>query len=441
MSIQKDIIAKIIFVVSILLFYRIGSFIPVPGINTMVLESLSTSHTSGILGMFNMLTGGALSRMSIFALNIMPYITASIIMQLATMIFDEMSSLKKEGESGRKKINQYTRFLTIFLCIFQSYAIASGIESMSIESVGLVYNPGFLFRIQTVMSLTCGTIVVMWLAEQINIHGIGNGSSLIIFTGIVSGIPSGIITLFEMSRVGSMHILSVLFVVSAVLILLFIVVFIERAQRKINVHYPKRQVGNKLYGGDNSHLPLKINMAGVIPAIFASSLLLFPVTIANFSLPQGKSYDTSEVSLFINFVMTYLSHGKPLYIMLYFCLITFFCFFYSGIIFNPIETSETLQKNGAIILGRRPGKQTAEYLAFLTKRITVIGAIYMSVICIIPELLMGKMNIPFYLGGTSILIVVNVVMDFYTQLHSQFLSIQYGSMMKRYQENIARRKK
>jgi preprotein translocase subunit SecY len=427
---MRDVSSRLFFVLMILLFYRLGTFIPIPGINTAILEEVAHSHAGGILGMFNMLTGGALSRLSIFALNIMPYITASIIIQLMMVVSDDMASLKKDGEMGRKKINQYTRWLTVFLALFQSYAIAYGVEAMKSGALSVVYSPGVFFRLGAVLSLTGGTVLVMWLAEQINVRGLGNGSSLIIFAGIVSGLPGALVSMFEMARVGSLDILSIVFVCISVMCLVALVVFVERAQRKLSVHYPRRQMGNKVYGGDSSHLPLKINMAGVIPAIFASSLLLFPATISNFYISDKIDADSGYAIK--ELIFTHLSHGKPLYIILYTLIIVFFCFFYAGIVFNPEETAENLQKNGGVVLGRRPGKQTAEYLSFLLKRLSVLGAMYMSLICILPELLMSKMSLPFYLGGTSVLIIVNVVMDFYTQLQSQLLTLQYGAMMRRF---------
>ncbi len=420
---MRDIASKILFVLMILIFYRLGTYIPIPGINTTVLADLSSAHAGGVLGMFNMLTGGALSRLSIFALNIMPYITASIIMQLMMVLSEDLAALKKEGELGRKKVNQYTRWLTVLLSCLQAYAIAVGIEGMNPGNGGVVYDPGMFFRLVAVLSLTGGTVLVMWFAEQINMRGIGNGSSLIIFAGIVSGLPGAVISLFEMSRVGSIEVLSVLMIVMVMIFLVAIVVFAERAQRRVVVHYPRRQIGNKIYGGDNSHLPLKLNIAGVIPAIFASSLLLFPATIAGFY--------SAESSAWQEFIALHLSHGKPLYMVLYMVLIVFFCFFYTSIVFNVDETAENLQKNGGIVLGRRPGKQTAEYLGFLLNRLTVLGAIYMVLICVLPEFLMGQMNLPFYLGGTSILIVVNVVLDLYTQVQSQVITLQYSTLMRR----------
>jgi len=417
---------KIFFVIFILILYRFGTFIPIPGINVALMDDVVKSHAGGILGMFNVLTGGALARMSIFALNIMPYITASIIMQLMSVISADMAALKKEGESGRKKINQYTRYLTILLAIFQGYGISVGLEAMAAGDAGLVYNPGYAFRVISTISLTVGTVIVMWMAEQINVRGIGNGSSLIIFTGIVSGLPSGIAAFFEMGRAGAISSVMVVLILALALALVGFIVVCERAQRKITINYPKRQIGKKVYGGDSSHLPLKLNTSGVIPAIFASSLLLFPATIAGFS----GSLDYAEGG-WREFVAIYLSHGKFLYVALYAFLIAFFCFFYTSVIFNAEETAENLRKNGAVVLGRRPGKHTADYLDYVLTRITTIGAVYLVVVCVLPEILISKYSIPFYLGGTSILIVVNVVLDLHMQIQTQLLGAQYSNLLNK----------
>lgn len=416
---------KILFVIMMLIVYRLGTFIPLPGVNTMVLDELSHAHAGGILGMFNMLTGGALGRLSIFALNIMPYITASIIMQLMTIISTEVAQLKKEGEAGRKKINQYTRYLTVLLAFAQGYGIAAGVEAMRVSSGTVVYDPGIFFRLVAALSLTGGTILVMWISEQINMKGIGNGSSLIIFSGIVSGLPSALASLFELSRTGSISMFVVVVVVALCLGLIFTIVFVERAQRRISVSYPKRQVGNKVFGGDSTHLPLKINTSGVIPAIFASSLLLFPITVASF-LGESAQEDSWQ-----QLVSMYLSHGTLPYVVLYALLIAGFCFFYTSVIFNPEETAENLRKNGGVILGRRPGAHTAEYLDFVLTRLTTIGAIYMVVVCVVPEIMISRFSLPFYLGGTSLLIVVNVVLDLFTQIQTHMLGAQYETLLKR----------
>jgi preprotein translocase subunit SecY len=362
--------------------------------------------------------------MSVFALNIMPYITASIIMQLMAVVSSEIGALKKEGEQGRKKINQYTRYLTVILAMFQGYGIAVGIESIQTSHGGLVTAPGMFFRVISLLTLTGGTVLVMWIAEQINVKGIGNGSSLVIFTGIVSGIPSAIAGLFEMGRTGAISSVLVLAIIILAASLIVLIVFMEKAQRRILVNYPKRQMGNRMFGGESSHLPLKLNTSGVIPAIFASSLLLFPLTVAGFST-------NVEVGGWKQIVSLYLSHGKPLYIALYAALIGFFCFFYTSVVFNPEETAENLRKNGGVILGRRPGSHTAEYLDYVLTRITVIGALYMIVVCVVPELMIAHYAVPFYLGGTSLLIVVNVVIDLFTQIQTHLLSTQYEGLLKK----------
>lgn len=420
----SELKSKLLFVIFILIIYRIGTYIPLPGINSHALADLANTHAGGVLGMFNMFTGGALSRMSIFALNIMPYITASIIMQLMTVVSQDIAAMKKEGEQGRKRINQYTRYLTVLLAFFQGYGMAVGIEGMRTASGTLVLDPGLMFRFVTTISLVGGTVLVMWMSEQINVNGIGNGSSLIIFTGIVSGLPSAIAAFFEMGRTGALSPFIILVIIALVAALVFFIVFMEKAQRRIVVQYPKRQIGRKVYGGESTHLPLKLNTSGVIPAIFASSLLLFPLTIAGFS-------QTGDVTGWKQMVLIYLSHGKPLYIALYALLIAVFCFFYTSIIFNPDDTAENLRKNGGVILGRRPGAHTAEYLDYVLSRITVVGAAYMVIVCVTPELLISKFSIPFYLGGTSLLIVVNVVIDMITQIQTHLLSTQYEGLIKK----------
>jgi len=420
----SELKSKIWFVLIMLVVYRLGTYIPLPGINPNALNEINNSQAGGVLGMFNMLTGGALGRMSVFALNIMPYITASIIMQLMAVISPEIGAMKKEGEQGRKKINQYTRYLTVILALFQGYGIAVGIEAIQTAQGSLVTMPGMFFRTISMLTLTGGTVLVMWIAEQINVRGIGNGSSLIIFAGIVSGLPSAIAGMFEMGRTGAMSTIFIMLVVIVAVGLIAFIVFVEKAQRRILVNYPKRQVGNKVFGGDTTHLPLKLNTAGVIPAIFASSLLLFPLTIAGFSA-------NAEVGGWRQFVALYLSHGKPLYVLLYAMLIGFFCFFYTSIVFNPEETAENLRKNGGVILGRRPGAHTAEYLDYVLTRITVIGAIYMIIVCVAPEVMIAQYSVPFYLGGTSLLIVVNVVIDLFTQVQTHMLSTQYEGLMKK----------
>jgi len=372
-----------------------------------------------------MLSGGALSRMSIFALAIMPYITASIVMQLLSVTFKSLEEMKKEGEAGKKRINQYTRYLTVFLTTFQAYGIAVSLEKMSGGVYGsAVMVPGAFFRILAVSSLIVGTMFLMWLGEQISARGIGNGTSLIIFTGIVSGLPQAFVSVFELTRTGAMSATLLVFILVVIVGMIYFIVFMERAQRKIPVQYPKRQIGNKLFAGDSTHLPLKLNTSGVIPPIFASSILLFPLTISNF---VGQADDSSILET----ISMYLGHGKPLYILAYVILIVFFCFFYTAIIFNVDETAENLRKNGGFIFGRRPGKNTAEFLDFVLTRLTVIGAAYIAFICALPEFLSAKFNIPFSLGGTSFLIVVNVVIDTFTQVQTALLASQYEGLIKK----------
>ncbi len=419
-----DLARRIWFVLLMLIIYRVGTYIPLPGVNLLALDEVAKAQAGGILGMFNTFTGGALGRMSIFTLNIMPYITASIIMQLMTVISKELGNLKKEGDAGRKKITQITRYVTVALALVQGYGIAVGIEGMSSSYGGVVLHPGFNFRLISVISLLGGTVFVMWISEQITTQGIGNGSSLIIFTGIVSGLPSLLAMVFEMGRTGALSTAFILVVLLAAVALIYFVVFMERAQRRVLVQYPKRQVGNKVYGGDSTHLPLKINTAGVIPPIFASALLLFPATIIGFSQNLEAGYWQQIVSM-------YLSHGKPLYIFLYFLLICFFSFFYTSVIFNPDETAENLRKNGGVVLGRRPGKHTSEYLDYILTRITVLGAAYISVVCILPEIIIEEYSLPFYLGGTSLLIVVNVVMDMFSQIQTHLLSSRYEHLFRK----------
>lgn len=421
---SDELTAKIFFIIFALFLYRLGTYIPLPGVNTLAMSQIASQQSGGILGMFNMFTGGALGRMSIFALNIMPYITASIIMQLMTVISSDISALKKDGEAGRKKINQYTKYLTVVLALSQGYGIAVGIESMNSATLEVVLNPGLNFRIIAALSLLGGTMFVVFLGDQITARNLGNGSSLIIFTGIVAGLPSALASLFEMGRTGALSTFFILTVIMMALGLIFGIIFIERAQRKITVQYPKRQVGNKVYAGDSTHLPLKLNTSGVIPPIFASSILLFPMTIVNFM-------SASEPGAWKQFIAMNLAHGKPLYIVLYVVMIFFFGFFYTSVVFNPDETAENLRKNGAIVLCRRPGKHTAEYLDYVLTRLTVIGSIYLSIVCIIPEILMTSYAVPFYLGGTSLLIVVNVVMDLFTRIQTYFLTSQYHHLLKK----------
>jgi preprotein translocase subunit SecY len=421
---SDDLSKRVIFTVFMLLICRFGAFIPVPGIDAMALADLATQNQSGLLGMFNMLSGGSLGRMSIFALAIMPYITASIIMQLMSMIYKPLENLKKDGESGRRKINQLSRYLTLLLASFQAYGVAVGLENIITDTGPVVVISGSLFKLITVITLVVGTIFLMWLGEQITARGIGNGSSLIIFIGIVSGVPSAIINMFDLSRKGAISPFIALAIFLGVIAIIFIIIFFEKAQRKILVQYPKRQVGTKIYGGDATHMPLKLNTAGVIPPIFASSLLLFPVTIANFSSTVSDSDIMSNVAF-------YLGHGKILYILFYTALIMFFSFFYTAVVFNSEDTANNLRKYGAYIPGRRPGKNTAEYFDYLLTRLTVIGGIYLSFICVVPEIFMNKYSISFALGGTSFLIVVNVVLDTFSQIQTHLFSSKYEDLMKK----------
>ena len=419
---KGELSSRILFTLSILLVCRVGSFIPIPGIDSVALASLAEQSQAGILGIFNMLSGGSLGRMSIFALAIMPYITASIIIQLMTIAYKPLENLKKEGETGRRKINQLSRYLTVLFAAFQAYGVAIGLESTATPHGPVVILPSFIFKISTITTLVVGTMFLMWLGEQISSRGIGNGTSLIIFVGIISGLPSAVIGMFELSRKGVMSPLSVISISAGVVVMIAIIVYFERAQRKILVQYPKRQVGNKIYGGEATHLPLKLNTSGVIPPIFASSILLFPATIAGFA---------GEKSEFISSLSHYLGHGKPLFILFYVFLIMFFSFFYTAVVFNSEETANNLRKHGAYVAGRRPGKNTAEYFDYLLTRLTVIGGLYLSVVCVVPELLMNKYSVAFALGGTSFLIVVNVVIDTFTQIQTHLFSSRYEGLVKK----------
>lgn len=418
----NDLKSRIIFTLLVLIVCRFGSFIPIAGIDSIALSEVAYQNQSGVLGMFNMLSGGSLGRMSIFALAIMPYITASIIIQLMSIAYKPLENLKKEGESGRRKISQLSKYLTVVLASFQAYGVAISLESMTTIHGPVVIIPGLFFKITTIITLLVGTMFLMWLGEQITNRGVGNGSSLIIFIGIVSGVPSAIISMFELSRKGVMSPIAVILICLGVILVIGIIIFFERAQRKVQIQYPKRQVGNKLYGGDSTHMPLKLNTAGVIPPIFASSLLLFPLTIANF---------TTGHSSFMEWLVIHLGHGRPLYIISYVILIMFFSFLYTAVVFNSEETANNLRKYGAYIPGRRPGKNTAEYLDYVLSRITVLGGLYLSFICVVPELFMNKYSMAFALGGTSFLIVVNVVLDTFTQIQSHLFSGRYETLMKK----------
>ncbi len=420
----QELKARLWFVLGALIVYRIGTYIPIPGIDPQILHDIFKQHQGGVLGVFNMFSGGALSRMTIFALAVMPYISASIIMQLMAVAVPSLAAMKKEGEAGRRKINQYTRYGTVILAAVQAYGIAIGLEGMqSSKGLSAVMDPGMFFRFTTVVTLTGGTMFLMWLGEQITQRGIGQGISLIIFAGIVANLPSALASMFEMGRTGVLSTPVILMILAIATGLVFLIVYCERAQRRILVQYPKRQVGNKLMQGEATHLPLKLNPAGVIPAIFASSILLFPLTIAGFNAEGGPEW--------MRVVTSYLSHGQPLYIALYVAIIIFFSFFYTTVVFNPEDTAENLRKNGGFIAGVRPGKHTAEYLEFVSVRLVAIGALYIALVCVIPELMIAKYAVPFYLGGTSLLIVVNVVIDFVGQVQSHLFAHQYESLIKK----------
>jgi preprotein translocase subunit SecY len=414
---------RIWFTLAALIVYRLGTYIPIPGMDAAVLSEIFAQQSGGLLGMFDMFSGGALGRMTIFALNIMPYISASIIMQLMTAVSPKLEALKKEGEQGRQKINQFTRYGTVILAAVQAYGLAVGVEGMRGASGAAVLDPGMFFRITTVITVVGGTMFLMWLGEQITSRGIGNGISLIIFAGIVANLPTALASLFELSRTGAMSAGFIIILLVLAVATVAAIVFMERAQRRILVQYPKRQQGNKMYGGESSHLPLKLNTAGVIPPIFASSLLLMPVTIANF----GGSSD----SQWLNFISAYLGHGQPLYLAFYLGMIVFFCFFYTAIVFNPEETADNLKRYGGFVPGIRPGKNTATYLDYVLTRLTVLGAGYLAAVCLLPELLISQYAVPFYFGGTSLLIVVNVTMDTVAQIQSHLLAHQYEGLIKK----------
>ncbi len=419
-----DLRRRLIFLVLALIVYRIGTHIPVPGIDPDQLAELFNSQSSGILGMFNLFSGGALSRFSVFALGIMPYISASIIMQLMTIVVPTLEALKKDGQAGQRKITQYTRYGTLVLATFQAFGIAIALEAQP----GLVIDPSFLFRLNTVVTLITGTMFLMWLGEQITERGLGNGISIIIFGGIAAGLPSALGGLFELVRTGSMSTLSAIFIVVIVGAVTYFVVFVERGQRRVLVNYAKRQVGNKVYGGQSSHLPLKLNMAGVIPPIFASSIILFPATIAGW-FTAGES--TNSVTLFIKDLAATLAPGQPVYILMYMIAIIFFCFFYTAMVFNSRETADNLKKSGAFVPGIRPGDQTARYIDKILTRLTLMGAAYMVLVCLLPEFLVLRWNVPFYFGGTSLLIIVVVTMDFMAQVQSYVMQQQYDSLLKK----------
>ncbi|MBT5267028.1 MAG: preprotein translocase subunit SecY [Rhodospirillaceae bacterium] len=416
---------RIWFTLGALIIYRLGTYIPMPGIDPTVLKDIFSQNAGGILGMFDMFAGGALSRMTIFALNIMPYISAAIIMQLMTAVSPSLETLKKEGEVGRKKINQYTRYLTVLLAAVQGYGISVGLENMSAGGASAVLYPGLFFRVETVITLVGGTIFLMWLGEQITARGIGNGISLIIFSGIVANLPQALAGTLELGRTGALSAGFIIFLLVMAVAVIATIVFIERSFRRIIVQYPKRQVGNRMFGGEASHLPLKLNVSGVIPPIFASSILLMPMTLASFSASGGGGPE------WLTTVTALLGRGQPLYLGIYISLIVFFAFFYTAIVFNPAETADNLRKYGGFIPGIRPGKNTADYLDFVLTRLTVAGAAYLAAVCILPEILTAKYNVPFYFGGTSLLIVVTVTMDTVGQVQSHLLAHQYEGLVKK----------
>ncbi len=414
---------RIYFVLGALLVYRLGTYVPIPGIDPEVWAGIFKQKGGGILDMFNMFSGGALSRMTIFSLNIMPYISASIIMQLATAMSKQLEELKKEGEVGRMKINQYTRYLTVILATVQAYGLAVGLESMNGPSGPAVPDPGMFFRLSTIITIVGGTMFLMWLGEQITSRGVGNGVSLIIFAGIVAELPRAVGSTLELTRQGQFSGAELLMLVTMVIGVIALIVFVERAQRRVVVQYPKRQVGNKMSQAQTNHIPLKLNTAGVIPPIFASSLLLLPLTVIGFVGAGGGDFWAD--------VTRYLQHGQPVYMILYGLLVVFFCFFYTAIVFNPEENAETLRKYGGFIPGIRPGKNTADYLDYVLTRISTIGALYLVFICLLPEFLIAKYQMPFYFGGTSLLIVVSVTMDTVAQIHSHLIAHQYEGLMKK----------
>ena len=415
-----DLKRRLMFLLGALIVYRIGAHIPVPGIDPVALADLFKSQKGGILGVFNLFSGGALSRFTIFALGIMPYISASIIMQLLTVASPQLEALKKEGEGGRRKITQYTRYGTLALALFQGLGIAVALESQQ----GLVLDPGLMFRFVTVSTLVTGTMFLMWLGEQITERGLGNGISIIIFAGIAAGLPKSLGGLFELVRTGAMHPFTALVICVLVVAVTGVVVFVERGQRKILVNYAKRQVGNKIYGGQSSHLPLKLNMSGVIPPIFASSIILFPATLAQW-------FGSSESMTWLKDLGSTLAPGQPIYVILYAAAIVFFCFFYTALVFNSKETADNLKKSGAFVPGIRPGEQTARYIDKILMRLTLAGAVYITLVCLLPEFLILKWNVPFYFGGTSLLIIVVVTMDFMSQVQAYIMSHQYESLLKK----------
>jgi len=418
-----DLKKRIWFTLGALIVYRLGTYIPLPGVDSAVMGEMMAQHGGGILGMFDMFSGGALRRLTVFALNIMPYISASIIIQLMSAALPSLEALKKEGESGRKKLNQYTRYLTVVIAAFQAYGIALGLESLRGSFGPAVINPGWFFRFDTVITLTGGTVFLMWLGEQITARGVGNGTSLIIFSGIVANLPHALATLLELGRTGALSGFFIVgFLVIAVLVIAFIV-FMERAHRRVVVQYPKRQVGMRMFGGEATHMPLKLNTSGVIPPIFASSILLIPATLAGFSHASGPAW--------LTWITGELAHGQPLYMVLYAALIIFFSYFYTAVVFNPEETAENLRKYGGFIPGIRPGQATAEYFDYVLTRLTTIGALYVTAVCLLPEILISHYGVPFYFGGTSLMIMVSVTMDTITQVQAHLLAHQYEGLIRK----------
>jgi preprotein translocase subunit SecY len=427
----EDLKRRLWFTLGALIVYRLGTFIPLPGINPAAFAETFKSQAGGILGMFNMFSGGALQRLAIFSLNIMPYISASIIMQLMSSISPKLEALKKEGEAGRKQINQYTRYLTVVLAALQGYGIAVGLEGSHNAAGAVVMDPGIFFRATTVITLVGGTVFLMWLGEQITQRGVGNGTSLIIFAGIVAGLPGALVQLFELSRTGSISPGILVFFLVLALAVVAAIVFFERAQRRLLVQYPKRQVGNKMFQGEASHLPLKLNSSGVIPPIFASSLLLLPITVAQFTAGQGPEW--------LNEAVAALGSGQPLHMLVYALLILFFAFFYTAVVINPKETADNLRKYGGFLPGIRPGEKTAEFIDYVLTRITVVGALYLAAVCVLPEILTSYAGIPLYFGGTSLLIAVSVTMDTVAQIQSHLIAQQYEGLIKKAKLRGARR--
>ena len=414
----SDLKQRILFTILVLSVYRLGTYVPLPGVDPQALQEVMSANQKGLLGMFNVFAGGAVNRMAIFALGIMPYISSSIIIQLLTGVSDYFKSLKNQGEIGRKKISQYTRYGTVLLATVQGYGVSVGLENAS----NIVIEPGFYFKLTTVINLVAGTVFLMWLGEQITQRGVGNGISLIIFSGIVAEIPRALVATFELGRTGALPAITIIMIFALVVVTIIFIVFIERAMRKILINYPKRQMGTKIYGGESSHLPLKINTAGVIPAIFASALLLLPLTFSNFGFGE------TDLSMDIS---SYFSQGKPLYMILYASGIIFFSFFYTSIVFNPVETAENLRKHGGYIPGIRPGEHSAQYIDDILTKLTTMGAMYLTLVCLMPEFLISKYPIPFYLGGTSVLIVVVVALDTVSQVQTRLMSQQYESLIKK----------